>query len=340
MAVVLTHLASTFKSLFTSTDTHTAGVTQVMDEWKDDIWPWRPPTAWDISTDFPYPRLLEYDVEEGTWLRLDVHPTTGEIVFDMLGDLYCLPVHSYAHHRAMKTRESRVSRAHPILRGVPHDSDPHFSPNGDRIVFRSDAELGVENIWVMRWLGCERMDLERVDAITPDGNADMLARGIRETTERRKRRLMREGRLGGKYISATMMSICVSILTSSLPARRVTNETYRFLSDARFHPSQNKVVATKWYTSSRSLGAGEGWEYPVPSFDELAADGQKAIEAGSGKRIIKRNLPAGWGQGQYGNQQIGPEQFIWRDDDVLIYSMNVKDSSTFTYSKGSTFTYS
>jgi hypothetical protein len=223
MAAVLAHLASMFKSLITSTDTRTAGVAQAMDEWKDDIWPWRPPTAWDISTDFPYPRLLEYDVEEGTWLRLDVHPTTGEIVFDMLGDLYCLPANCYAH-RAMETRESRVSRAHPILRGVPHDSDPRFSPNGDRIVFRSDAELGVENIWVMRWMGCERMDLERVDTTEDrdilDGDADMLARGIKETTERRKRRLMREGRLGGEYISATMMSTCVYLnIFSPSPTR-------------------------------------------------------------------------------------------------------------------------
>ena len=58
--------------------------------WKDDIWPLRPQQPWDISTDFPHPRKLTYDVEEGTWLRLDVSPK-GEIVFDMLGELSLFP---------------------------------------------------------------------------------------------------------------------------------------------------------------------------------------------------------------------------------------------------------
>src|ERR1700753_2171371 len=57
------------------------------EQWKDDMWPIFPLTPWDISTDFPYTRKLEYEVTEGTLLRLDVHPVSGEIVFDMLGEL-------------------------------------------------------------------------------------------------------------------------------------------------------------------------------------------------------------------------------------------------------------
>ena len=110
-------------------------------------------------------------------------------------------------------------------------------------------------------------------------------------------------------------------------ARRVTNETFRFLSDARFHPSGKKVIATKWYTSERSLGAGEGWVYDVPEDNER-------IEVGSGKRVVGRTLPPGWGPEDYGEQQIGPEQFIWRGDDTVIYSKNVIDDGSFSYSKG------
>ncbi|KAG6907448.1 hypothetical protein DXG01_008832, partial [Tephrocybe rancida] len=119
-------------------------------EWEDNVWPLREQTSWDISTDFPFPRKLEYDVTEGTWLRLDVHPKSGDIVFDMLGDLYCLP--------AADVAAKGLTKARPILLGAPYDSDPHFSPEGDRLVFRSDAELGVENIWVTIWKGCEAMD--------------------------------------------------------------------------------------------------------------------------------------------------------------------------------------
>lgn len=110
----------------------------------------------------------------------------------------------------------------------------------------------------------------------------------------------------------------------------MTNETYRWVSDARFHPSGLKVIATKWYTSSRSLGAGEGWEYDVPSLGGHEA----AIGAGSGSRVLGRSLPLGWTVDDYESQQIGPEQFIWLGQDSIIFSKNVRDPNAFEYSKG------
>ena len=108
----------------------------------------------------------------------------------------------------------------------------------------------------------------------------------------------------------------------------MTNETYRWVSDPRFHPSGQKLIATKWYTSSRSLGAGEGWEYPLPSKHER-------IPIGSGSRVVGRTLPEGWSTGFYGQQQIGPEQFIWYGNDSLIFAKNTADTrGTFLYSKG------
>jgi Tol biopolymer transport system component len=80
----------------------------------------------------------------------------------MIGDLYCLP-----GGLALRSVEGDAPiKALPILTGTPHDSDPHFSPNGDRLVFRSDAELGVENIWAMEWTGCEAMELKRKTPLT------------------------------------------------------------------------------------------------------------------------------------------------------------------------------
>ncbi|EKM56024.1 uncharacterized protein PHACADRAFT_122127 [Phanerochaete carnosa HHB-10118-sp] len=277
-------------------------------EWRDDVWPLRPPTPWDISTDFPYPRKLDYDTTQGTWMRLDVNPKSGDIVFDMLGDIYCIPASAYKDGLGERTR------ARPVLLGVPHDSDPHFSADGSKVVFRSDAQLGVENIWMTTWKGCDAMDVRPQDAhgelqlalAKQNEDEDALARGVRETESAKERRLLREGRLH---------------------AHRVTNETYRYVSDARFHPSGKKVIATKWYTSERSLGAGEGWEYEIPdTFDAK-------IEAGSGKRVVSRTLPLGWSSEDYGDQQIGPEQFIWNGEDSLIYAKNVIDADTFTYGK-------
>ncbi len=34
------------------------------------------------------------------------------------------------------------------------------------------------------------------------------------------------------------------------------------------------------------------------------------------------------------NQQIGPEQFLWRSNDTLIYAKNVKDSYIISEGKG------
>lgn len=114
----------------------------------------------------------------------------------------------------------------------------------------------------------------------------------------------------------------------------MTNETYRWVSDARFHPSGSKVIATKWYTSSRSLGAGEGWEYSVPSLEDLREGATRKIPEGSGQRILSRTLPLGWTSQDYGEQQIGPEQILYHANDSIIYSKNVVDESEFAYSKG------
>ncbi|KAJ7593490.1 hypothetical protein C8J56DRAFT_931194 [Mycena floridula] len=268
------------------------------DEWQDNVWPIRPPTPWDISTDFPYPRILEYDVEEGTWLRLDVHPKSGDIVFDMLGDIYCLT--------AKEAYEpGYTATARPVLRGIPHDIEPHFSPSGDLMVFKSDAGLGFENIWVVPWTSCEEMDLQPLPAVASN-DEQLLARGVKETSERRVNRLTREGRI---------------------QARMVTNETFRAVTEGRFHPSGSKIIATKRYTSESSIGVGEGWQYDLPS---LSGE-QAQIPVGSGSRVIARTLFPG--QEDYNDQHVGPEQFIWRGNDSIIFSKNVRDSSHFTYNK-------
>ncbi|EKM83071.1 hypothetical protein AGABI1DRAFT_118462 [Agaricus bisporus var. burnettii JB137-S8] len=305
-AVTLTNILPTPWSLVRNTVVRPLTVEDdPASEWEDNIWPLREQTPWDISTDYPYPRTLEYDVTEGTWLRLDVHPISGDVIFDMLGDIYCLP-----GGEALRTHApGEKVKARPVLLGIPYDSDPHFSPEGDRFVFRSDAGLGIENIWVAEWKGCEAMDVRAMGNKNEDLRAalqvkqqeeDLLKKGVVETEERKHRRLIREGRAGGQWVS-----------------------------DARFHPSGLTVIATKWYTSSRSLGAGEGWEYNVPSLEGP----EGAIGVASGSRVLGRSLPLGWTVDDYERQQIGPEQFIWSGQDSIIFSKNVRDSNAFEYSK-------
>jgi Tol biopolymer transport system component len=78
-------------------------------------------------------RQITFDTREGTWLSVDVSPSGETLVFDLLGDLYSLPVSG--------------GKATRLRGGMPFDSQPAFSPDGAHLVFVSD-ESGSENVWI------------------------------------------------------------------------------------------------------------------------------------------------------------------------------------------------
>jgi Tol biopolymer transport system component len=78
-------------------------------------------------------RTVSFDVTEGTWLSLDVSPDGQTIAFELLGDLYTMPVAGGTATR--------------VTSGPSFDSQPRYSPDGKRIVFLSDRD-GAENIWL------------------------------------------------------------------------------------------------------------------------------------------------------------------------------------------------
>src|SRR5579871_697765 len=80
-------------------------------------------------------RKIEFTTDEGTWLSLDVSPDGKTIVFELLGDLYTLPIEG--------------GQAKLISGGMAFDSQPRFSPDGKWIAFLSDRE-GSDNIWIMK----------------------------------------------------------------------------------------------------------------------------------------------------------------------------------------------
>jgi Tol biopolymer transport system component len=76
---------------------------------------------------------IEFTTDEGTWMSLDVSPDGKTIVFDLLGDLYTLPIDGGTATR--------------IIGGMSFESQPKFSPDGKTIAFLTDRS-GVENLWV------------------------------------------------------------------------------------------------------------------------------------------------------------------------------------------------
>jgi len=79
-------------------------------------------------------RKIEFTTDEGTWLSLDVSPDGKTIVFELLGDLYTLPIEG--------------GQAKLISGGMAFDSQPKFSPDGKWIAFLSDRE-GTDNVWII-----------------------------------------------------------------------------------------------------------------------------------------------------------------------------------------------
>jgi Tol biopolymer transport system component len=80
-------------------------------------------------------RKAEFTATQGTWMSLDVSPDGQTIVFDLLGDLYTLPIAG--------------GKATRITSGLAYDAQPRFSPDGKSIVFVSDRSGG-DNVWTMR----------------------------------------------------------------------------------------------------------------------------------------------------------------------------------------------
>jgi Tol biopolymer transport system component len=94
-------------------------------------------------------------------MSVDVSPDGRTLVFDLLGDIYSIPIEG--------------GRARSLTSGPAWDSHPRFSPDGKTIAFTSDRG-GIENVWLVdadgsnpRALTSEKDAYVRGAAWTPDG---------------------------------------------------------------------------------------------------------------------------------------------------------------------------
>lgn len=90
--------------------------------------------SWDVNEPIGPTFEAPLRVDEGTWMNLDVSPDGREIVFDLLGDLYTLPL------------EGGTARS--LTSGMAWDMQPRYSPDGKSIAFTSDRGGG-DNIWTI-----------------------------------------------------------------------------------------------------------------------------------------------------------------------------------------------
>ena len=189
---------------------------------------------WEVANpgkDFNY-KTHSFSTDEGTWMNLDVSPDGQTIVFDMVGDIYSLPISG--------------GKAKIIRSGIPFEVQPRFSPDGTKISFTSDAGGG-DNIWTMNIDGTD--------------------------------------------------------------VKQITKEDFRLLNNAVWSADGNYLLARKHFSSGRSLGAGEIWQYH--------------ITGGTGLQLTKRK----------NDQQDVNEPFVSPDGKYVYYSEDMYPGGYFQYNK-------
>lgn len=103
---------------------------------------------WDVSNPPGERREIPLDVRSGTWMSVDVSPDGKHIAFDLLGDIYELPMEG--------------GKARSLTSGMAWDMQPRYSPDGAHIAFTSDR-AGGDNLWLMKADGNAPRQVTRED---------------------------------------------------------------------------------------------------------------------------------------------------------------------------------
>mgnify|MGYP000273881511 CR=1 FL=1 len=118
--------------------------------------------SWSVNEPQGQFKTASIDVRQGTWMNVDISPDGKTIVFDLLGDIYTMPVSG--------------GEAKALMTDIAWQMQPRFSPDGKHIAFTSDEDGG-DNLWIMNADGSnakavtsETFRLLNSPAWSPDGN--------------------------------------------------------------------------------------------------------------------------------------------------------------------------
>eukprot|EP01136_Pigoraptor_vietnamica_P027144 Opistho-1_new@83106 len=89
--------------------------------------------GWDVNKPPGESRTIALDTRSGTWMGVDVSPDGKTLVFDLLGDLYVMPITG--------------GEAKALTHTIAWEHQARFSPDGKQIAYISDAGGG-DNVWV------------------------------------------------------------------------------------------------------------------------------------------------------------------------------------------------
>lgn len=118
--------------------------------------------TWDVNHPQGVFKTVQINTKTGTWMNVDVSPDGKTVAFDLLGDIYVMPIQGGTPKR--------------LTSDIGWQMQPSFSPDGRYITYTSD-EGGGDNIWLMNADGSnahavtsETFRLLNSPAWSPDGN--------------------------------------------------------------------------------------------------------------------------------------------------------------------------
>ena len=116
-------------------------------------------------------RTLAFTTKAGNWMSVDVSKDGNLLAFDLLGDIYTMPIAG--------------GKATAFTRGMGFDAQPRFSPDGKKLVFVSDRTGGY-NLWT---ISVDKKDTVQITTgntnkyespiWTPDGKFIIATRGTK-----------------------------------------------------------------------------------------------------------------------------------------------------------------
>jgi imidazolonepropionase-like amidohydrolase/Tol biopolymer transport system component len=116
-------------------------------------------------------RTMSFTTKVGHWMSVDVSRDGQMLVFDLLGDIYTMPITG--------------GKATALTRGMGFDAQPRFSPDGKKVVYVSDRDGGY-NLYT---LSIDKKDTVQLTTgktnryyspvFTPDGKYVIATRGTR-----------------------------------------------------------------------------------------------------------------------------------------------------------------
>ncbi|CAM5225649.1 bifunctional TolB-family protein/amidohydrolase [Alishewanella longhuensis] len=93
-----------------------------------------PVSTWQVNAPLGEFSSVDIQVQQGSWMNVSVSPDGKTIVFDLLGDIYTMPITG--------------GTATALTADIAWNMQPVFSPDGKYIAFTSDRDGG-DNIWIM-----------------------------------------------------------------------------------------------------------------------------------------------------------------------------------------------